>query len=645
MFKNKQRVVVGVSLLCILANPMFAAQKIVVQGNKQDAVDTINLLPDDYKFLESNQKTFPSGKTRYKLEQYYQEIPIWDNAVVSTKPNIKNFVNSDVIAGSFLTGVEDDIPSTTPTLGGKPKIQPNLSIDEAIAIAKTSIIKNKNIKGIAATNIKFNNVKAKLFIKQMDDSKAHLIYLIDTVLTDTDNASAATLQEPSRPFVMVDAQSGEVLHQWEGLTTAEEYKNATGPGGNEKHGKYVYGTDYGYLVVNNSCSMSSPNVDTYNMNNKTSGEVLYKFTCPENMFKAINGAYSPLNDAHYFGNVVFNMYKAWFNVSPLTHKLKMRVHYGNSYENAFWDGTQMTFGDGARMFYPLVSVDVTGHEISHGFTEQNSGLVYEKQSGGINEAFSDMGGEATEYYLNINKPEGQRNDWMVGEEITKGAVGKAMRYFDKPSRDGVSIDSATDYYDGMNVHYSSGVFNRAFYTLAHKANWDLPKAFKAFVVANQLYWTQNTTFDTGACGVANAARDLGYSTADVLDSFKTVGVTPNCNLTDPNDPGPGVPADAVKLENGVSVNGLKGDKTKDKLFYIDIDKDNVKSLTIWNYNTNYKPVLLVSYDKIPNAQSRDCASTSRDRYCYFDKPKKGRYFIKLTTKTSYNNISIWAYFN
>ena len=139
--------------------------------------------------------------------------------------------------------------------------------------------------------------------------------------------------------------------------------------------------------------MTSPNVDTLNMNHATTGGAIHQFTCPENTVKEINGAYSPLNDAHYFGNVVFDMYRNWYNTAPLTFKLKMRVHYSRNYENAFWDGSQMTFGDGATTFYPLVSLDVAAHEVSHGFTEQNSGLVYSGQSGGINEAFSDMAGK------------------------------------------------------------------------------------------------------------------------------------------------------------------------------------------------------------------------------------------------------------
>ena len=166
-------------------------------------------------------------------------------------------------------------------------------------------------------------------------------------------------------------------------------------------------------------------------------------------------------DAHYFGNVVFNMYNAYLGVRPISQKLLMRVHYSSNYENAFWDGTAMHFGDGASTFYPLVSLDVASHEVSHGFTEQNSNLTYSGQSGGMNEAFSDMAGEAAEFYMK------GKNDWMVGYEIFKGTG--ALRYMDNPTKDGASIDHASKYTSSLDVHYSSGVYNKAFYLLATKA--------------------------------------------------------------------------------------------------------------------------------------------------------------------------------
>ena len=111
--------------------------------------------------------------------------------------------------------------------------------------------------------------------------------------------------------------------------------------------------------------MDSTNLKTENLNHSTSGSGdPWQFTCFENTTKEINGACAPLNDAEGFGKVVFDMYSDWYGASPLTQKLHMRVHYSNNYENAFWDGQRMTFGDGATRFYPLVSLDVSAHEVS-----------------------------------------------------------------------------------------------------------------------------------------------------------------------------------------------------------------------------------------------------------------------------------------
>ncbi len=118
-------------------------------------------------------------------------------------------------------------------------------------------------------------------------------------------------------------------------------------------------------------------------------------------------------------------------------------------------------------------------------------------------------------------------DWVVGADIFKSEGG--LRYFDQPSKDGKSIDDASDYYDGIDVHYSSGVFNRAFYLLAHMNDWDVRKGFEVFAVANQLYWAEDSNFDQGACGVAKAATDMGYSASDVVSAFNQVGVNASCS--------------------------------------------------------------------------------------------------------------------
>ena len=169
------------------------------------------------------------------------------------------------------------------------------------------------------------------------------------------------------------------------------------------------------------------------------------------------------------------------------------------------------------MMYPLVSLSVGAHEISHGFTEQHADLNYTGQSGGMNESFSDMAAQAAEFYST------GKSSWQIGGEIMKASSGyKALRYMDKPSRDGWSIDRANQYRKGMDVHYSSGVYNRLFYVLAHQPDWNVRKAFQVMVKANMDYWTPYSTFEQGACGVLSAATDLGFSVDGVKQALDNV---------------------------------------------------------------------------------------------------------------------------
>ena len=310
--------------------------------------------------------------------------------------------------------------------------------------------------------------------------------------------------------------------------------NGSGPGGNLKTGLYYYGTGADYLPFKvlkdgTTCILNDTNVKTVNLGHSTSGSAAFVYNDPANQCwnqynttanATINGAYTPLNDAHYFGGVVYDMYNAWLGVAPLTFQLTMRVHYSTNYENAFWDGSSMTFGDGYTTFYPLVSLDVSAHEVSHGFTEQNSNLTYSGQSGGINEAFSDMAGEAAEYYMRGS------NDFKVGYDIYKSPTG-ALRYMCNPPLDGKSIDNASQYYNGLDVHYSSGVFNKAFCLLAQSTGtgWNTQNAFETFALANMNYWTPSETFVSAARGVYDAACDNpARNTDDVVWAFANVGV-------------------------------------------------------------------------------------------------------------------------
>ncbi len=473
-----------------------AAGRQLVPGTQ--GASALGLRAEDLRAVRS--QTYANGLVVTRHQQLFQGVPIWGHGIVEHRSGGQGVTSAaSKFTGVLVNKIEQDLAHARPGLS------------QATVLAQ--------VRGLVRA-VDSRNEQAQLFVRLDEHNKAQLVYQV-SLLTGSDK----TL---SRPFFLVDANTGTVLDRWEGLNHA----NGTGPGGNQKTSMYEYGSNgRPYLDVAQSgstCKLDSTDVITVNLNGGTSGSTAHSFTCPRNTVKTINGAYSPLNDAHHFGNVVFRMYRDWLGVRPISQKLQMRVHYGSNYENAFWDGTAMTFGDGGSTFYPLVSLDVASHEVSHGFTEQNSGLVYSKQSGGMNEAFSDMAGEAAEYY------DRGSNDWLVGAEIYKASG--ALRYMDEPTKDGRSISHASKYSDSLDVHLSSGVYNKAFYTLSNKSGWNTRKAFEIFADANRLHWTQNETFNNGSCGVMKAAQSRGYSVADVISAFNVVGVT--C----PNPPNDGLPA-------------------------------------------------------------------------------------------------------
>ncbi|NRA73075.1 MAG: peptidase M4 family protein, partial [Gammaproteobacteria bacterium] len=308
---------------------------------------------------------FANGTQKTRYQQLYMGVPVYGMSVVAPTAvsGIMSMTSTigSTAQGNILTSIAGDIKSTKARYSDK----------AALNILRAS----NSINSVSLVQVKTENEQTELFVYLDDNGVARLVYL----------TSYFTHQPtPSRPYAIIDANTGEIIKKWEGLTM----RQATGPGGNAKTGRYVYGVDYPALTVDENCRMSTSNVNTVDMNHQTWGGTIFKFNCPENNYKSINGAFSPLNDAHYFGNVVFDMYQQWFNSAPLSFKLTMKVHYGNNFQNAFWNGRVMTFGDGGSMMYPMVTLDVSAHEVSHGFTEQNSGLVYRGQPGGMNEAFS-----------------------------------------------------------------------------------------------------------------------------------------------------------------------------------------------------------------------------------------------------------------
>jgi Zn-dependent metalloprotease len=540
----------------------------------------------------------PNGHKVVRQQQMYRGVPVYGRSVAVVQDAQGNAVRASGELMQF--GANEQLSVT-----------PKLSPAGAIAALKS----HSHHTLVSAGS--FENQKVDLFVYPLETGPARLVYRTSYVVDDHGQVS--------RPTAIIDANTGAVIRSWNGLTNA----SANGPGGNQKTGQYNYGTDYAALDVTQSgstCTLKNTNVVTYNLNHGTSGGTLVSFTCPTSNTDAINGAYSPVNDAHHFGGVVHDMYLAYTGAAPLSMQLRMNVHYKSNYENAFWDGTAMNFGDGASTFYPLVSLDVTSHEISHGYTEQNSGLEYSGMSGGMNEAYSDIAGEAAEFF------DRGAADFLVGADITKTMT--ALRYMCNPPQDGGSIDNAANYTSSMDVHYTSGVYNKSFCLLAKTAGWDVKKAFQVYALANKSYWTATSTFNSGACGVESAATDLGYSAANVATAFSGVGVT--C-------PGTGGGGGSSALQNGVAVTGLAAATNADLNYTVAIPS-GATNLVIATSGGTGDLDLYTKFGSVPTSSSYDCRPyvSGNNESCSVAAPQAGTYYVRLHGYAAFSGASVKA---
>jgi zinc metalloprotease ZmpA len=235
-----------------------------------------------------------------------------------------------------------------------------------------------------------------------------------------------------------------------------------------------------------------------NLSGSTSGNGTI-FTDLDNIWgnSATTSSKTAAVDAVYGQNLTWDFYKSVLGRTGIANDGRgafSRVHYGSNYANAFWsDGCFcMTYGDGnGSTVLPLVAIDVAGHEMTHGVTSRTANLTYSGESGGLNEAISDMVGTSVEFYANNAN---SRPNYLIGERVYASNNGvatptTALRYMFKPSLDGKSPDCYTSTIGSLNVHYSSGVANHFFYLLSEGAV--SPPGFS--LSASQLVCNGNTS--------------------------------------------------------------------------------------------------------------------------------------------------------
>jgi Zn-dependent metalloprotease len=339
---------------------------------------------------------------------------------------------------------------------------------------------------------------------------------------------------PNQLHVITDAATGKKLYEYQGI------ENATGTG------KSLYS---GTVSLSTTLSGSTYNLTdatrgshkTYNKSHGTSSSAGTLFTDADNTWGTGAASSSTTDqtaavDATYGAQETWDFYKSTFGRSGIKNNgvgAYSRVHYGNQYVNAFWDDSCfcMTYGDGEGNVSPLTSLDVAGHEMSHGVTSNTAGLNYSGESGGLNEATSDIFGTGVEFYAANSNDVG---DYLIGEEIDINGDGTPLRYMDKPSKDGGSADSWSSSVGNLDVHYSSGVANHFFYLLSEGSgaktingvSYNSPtsngttvtgigraKALQIWYKALTTYFTSTTNYKSARTGTLSAASALYGSTS------------------------------------------------------------------------------------------------------------------------------------
>lgn len=399
------------------------------------------------------------------------------------------------------------------------------------------------------------------------DGGMHLVYDVDiknTVGTETN--------EPRRERMFIDAHNGATLMKYDNLQTG---KPGSGGGGSTS-GTAATGTGHGYYAGTVSALPIAVSGSTYLLQDVPNNGKTYDFansTCnifgcgtkTGTLFTSASSTFGSTGslsersaigvDAHFFAQKTLAYYASTFGRNGIdganNKNLSMghmvsRTHYGRSYNNAYWDGASMTYGDGDGTTYnPFDAIDVVGHEMTHGITERTADLVYSNESGAANESYSDIFGATIEFKTGTIVGYGNKSyspDWLIGEDLYIAQDGtKAIRNMADTHQQG-DPDHYSERYTGTSdnggVHTNSGIQNKVFYLLANGGTHHLGGTVSAIgldqaaaVAYNALtvYTTNsNATYAQTAKAWVTAAQNLyGSSVAStVQNAWQVCGVTP-----------------------------------------------------------------------------------------------------------------------
>lgn len=357
------------------------------------------------------------------------------------------------------------------------------------------------------------------------------------------------------------------------------------------------------------------------------------------------------NQAHDNAGYVWNYYSSQHardSFDGAGAQIRSTVHYNRNYVNAFWNGTQMVYGDGDGVQSgPLTVLDVVGHEITHAVTERSSGLTYANESGALNEAMSDIFGAAIEVFRDGAV---SANTWKVGEECwTPGTAGDSLRQMDDPALYGDYDFWPTRYTgtsDNGGVHWNSGIANLAFAlsvkggthprgktstvvpALSSNAVTSIQMAAAIFYRANTQCLTAGSTFqDASGCTQAAASALYGAAAASsVAAAWTAVGVPAPLVFT------------VLDTQSNLSAN------KNGQLSFSYVKPTGATAMKFTTAGPNGDADLYVRRGAPPTTATYDCrsAGATSNEGCTIANAASGTYYVMINAYTAYTGLTFQA---
>eukprot|EP01084_Bolivina_argentea_P004542 8640_1 len=459
-------------------------------------------------------------KRYFKTQQYHRGLPIYGATLVIEQNELQN---KKPIFGNWFN--PQNILQCVPTINA------TITIFQALQI----IFNTLNI----TSNDIYRNISTDLQIYFTDhsDTECFLTYIIKFIYKDITRPN-----DIFQPLIIFEALNHHKILK---LHNQPQNLLACGEGGNAKMGQHEYCVNKPGVTINSATNpvLRNADIEIYdNENNAWNNQVSVPIiTCSKTSSTkctvnegTVNGAYGVAMDVYAYAVNTWTMFNQWMDEAPILYPkpFPIYVHVGTNWGNANYAGIEINFGDGGTSWHPLGTITIAAHEIAHGYTDRSSGLVYYEESGGMNEAYSDIVGQCAEWYLL------GFTQWKNGHNMVKSNAGyDALRWLYNPPLDGDSIDNYCNMYPILNVHYSSGLYNKAAYLLSASNTyaWSMEQIFKVFSTANKYYWTSTSTFNQGVCGLISALNLLYgsntalYNTMEgvLINSFEAVGL--RCN--------------------------------------------------------------------------------------------------------------------